>query len=486
MKFIIKYLLIQLLHFFYRLFFEKPKNRPIKRIIILYHVPVESNKNQVWSDGFTKAIELLYESIEYFEWINIAEREPNREELEKFDLVLVKSNWNWIPDLFARKVMKGANVKRGLLISGVAPPPNPFVQLFYDVVYYETFWYKKQLEWHPMAIHAFGIDKSKMYPENVVKKYDLLSIGSFVAHKRLEKMIGKIGKRAVIGDDVFEASSEIKKSLQDDGVTTLGFQNQDVLRKVINESKKVYVPSIVKGGGERALLEARSCGVAVEIERDNPKLKELISSPIWNEEYYACQLLYGIEKLEGKQCNRTGLLVSRPNLMASYPVTERGGLVIKGKGYVEIGANTELGRHVIFETELKKPMKCEVGNQISADKEQDLIGGDKLNHCVIVGSNVWIGDNVKFYSGVKVGSGAYIESYSVVTEDVPDSGIVKAGRETKKEFRYNDDIARYLNNLEWWKWGRLKVKENKAFFDLDLDKSTLENIIRVVECKTGK
>lgn len=38
----------------------------------------------------------------------------------------------------------------------------------------------------------------------------------------------------------------------------------------------MYVSDNVLGGGERAVLEARSLGVNVIIEDDNPKLKEVV------------------------------------------------------------------------------------------------------------------------------------------------------------------------------------------------------------------
>jgi hypothetical protein len=59
-------------------------------------------------------------------------------------------------------------------------------------------------------------------------------------------------------------------------------------------AKAVYVPDDVLGGGERAVLEARSLGVDVVIEEDNPKLAELLDSPIYDHAYYATQLSFGI------------------------------------------------------------------------------------------------------------------------------------------------------------------------------------------------
>jgi hypothetical protein len=64
------------------------------------------------------------------------------------------------------------------------------------------------------------------------------------------------------------------------------------------ECGQVYVPDDVLGGGERAVLEARCLGVKVEVEPDNPKLVELLTSPIYDHTYYARRLLYGLQLLD--------------------------------------------------------------------------------------------------------------------------------------------------------------------------------------------
>ena len=68
----------------------------------------------------------------------------------------------------------------------------------------------------------------------------------------------------------------------------------ETLDKIYHAARCVYIPAEVGGGGERAILEARSCGISVEVENDNPKLKELLTCPIWDECYYAEQLRKGI------------------------------------------------------------------------------------------------------------------------------------------------------------------------------------------------
>ena len=68
------------------------------------------------------------------------------------------------------------------------------------------------------------------------------------------------------------------------------------MRSVICSSKNVYIPASIQGGGERAVLEARACNIKVTIEDDNPKLKELLTSQIYDHHYYSDQLNYGIKK----------------------------------------------------------------------------------------------------------------------------------------------------------------------------------------------
>ena len=63
-------------------------------------------------------------------------------------------------------------------------------------------------------------------------------------------------------------------------------------------SAAVLVSDDVFGGGERAVLEARSLGVAAVVEPDNPKLAELLTSPLYDHAYYAAQMSAGLALLD--------------------------------------------------------------------------------------------------------------------------------------------------------------------------------------------
>lgn len=102
-------------------------------------------------------------------------------------------------------------------------------------------------------------------------------------------VIGEIQK------DNYTESFEIAINLMKQGIGVLPQIDDARLATIYHSSRNVYVPADIFGGGERAVLEARACGINVEVEDDNPKLKELLTSPIWDEKYYANQLKKGIE-----------------------------------------------------------------------------------------------------------------------------------------------------------------------------------------------
>ena len=58
------------------------------------------------------------------------------------DVLLVKSNWHWTVDVFAREFLAAHRTPRALLISGTADPPaEDAIVRFYDALVYETDWY---------------------------------------------------------------------------------------------------------------------------------------------------------------------------------------------------------------------------------------------------------------------------------------------------------------------------------------------------------
>lgn len=268
----------------------------INNVAILYNIPLVSTKNGIWHDGFTAALDIL-KSKYNITLINLSEKEPLAEELDGYDFLLVKSNWNKIVDNYIRKEIKKINIPSGLMISGTGHPPSIREMMFYDVLWYETPIYKSRISKHPNIFHGFGIDTNVMYPEKCTKIYDWLTIGGLWQYKRLELFVLNEGKKLIIGDKNTTSAKKVMETLNMKDVEIIDFVTYNELRGYINKSKNVHISANINGGGERAVLEARACGVPVKIEKDNPKLAELLDTEIWSHKYYADQLQMGIESL---------------------------------------------------------------------------------------------------------------------------------------------------------------------------------------------
>lgn len=69
---------------------------------------------------------------------------------------------------------------------------------------------------------------------------------------------------------------------------------------------------------------------------------------------------------------------------------------------------------------------------------------------VIVGSDCWIGYDVKLIEGIRVGDGAVILAGAVVTKDVPPYSIVGGVPARIIDYRYDEETIQFLLNTKWW------------------------------------
>jgi len=238
-------------------------------------------------DGLFEAINLLK-----YDRFNIGSNTPN---FASYDFILGHGAFGSRVDLLLQTLPN----KKGLCIAG-----NVWKQgnSAYDVLFYETEWVKDFLNLQGNLVHAFGIN-TKLFNNTDPTLYryrsiDYLSVGAFASWKNHEKIINKKGNRVCIGEiqkDNKEESMGIIQTLLSQGVGVIPQVDSESLARYYQSAKTVYIPANIYGGGERALLEARSCGCLIEIENDNEKLKELLDTPIWDEKYYALQLFQGIK-----------------------------------------------------------------------------------------------------------------------------------------------------------------------------------------------
>jgi acetyltransferase-like isoleucine patch superfamily enzyme len=229
------------------------------------------------------------------------------------------------------------------------------------------------------------------------------------------------------------------------------------------------------------------CNAEVRIENDNPKLKELIKSPIWNESHYANQIKKGINvytKKYSSKINTSNLLESSKKVMVGDSSFQNGGIEIKGDEYVKIGSFCSFGKNLkiitsnhdtnypssqgyFYKKHFNKAHPGELNNSPNIERTKGPI---------IIGNDVWIGDDVKILSGVTIGDGVCIAAGTIVTNSIKDYEV-HAGIPNKKiKDRFNSEAKTFLKTCKWWEWPDKKIQKNKEFFETNLNTAIIKEI----------
>ncbi len=98
---------------------------------------------------------------------------------------------------------------------------------------------------------------------------------------------------------------------------------------------------------------------------------------------------------------------------------------------------------------------------------KNITGHPKTKGDVIIGNDVWIGWGAVIMSGVKIGNGAVIGAYSMVTKDVLPYEIVAGNPAKHIKFRFNEEIILMLTKSNWWNLPETKIKELIPFLCAD-------------------
>lgn len=277
------------------------------RINVVFAVPPTSVKYSNWHDGFTAAMRLIAAEHDVT-WLNVHPLAPGHQSaaarMFECDFLLVKSNFGWIPDVAYMKqdLRVGRRPPVGLMISGSITPDALDLRRF-DVLFYETEWYRPTIAKHPQVVHAFGIDTDVMKPPRGEgggeRDIDWLMVGRPASFKHPEALLAQKGTRMLVGE--IHGAGEQVATLEASGVLVRDFVGYDELADIYGRARVLLVAAELQGGGERSILEARACGVEVQLLSDNPKLKELVGGPVYSHRYYAAQLSEGIDSVVNSQ-----------------------------------------------------------------------------------------------------------------------------------------------------------------------------------------
>lgn len=141
-----------------------------------------------------------------------------------------------------------------------------------------------------------------------------------------------------------------------------------------------------------------------------------------------------------------------------------------GVNLKEIGAFCSIAKNVTI-TGMNHPTSYITTNPFIYYKSRGIVSEDRLdlidkekNKKVIIGNDVWIGENVTILPSVKIGNGAIISAGSIVTKDVPDYAVVGGVPAKVIKYRFNKEEIKILNDIKWWEWSNEKIKQNINYF----------------------
>ena len=87
---------------------------------------------------------------------------------------------------------------------------------------------------------------------------------------------------------------------------------------------------------------------------------------------------------------------------------------------------------------------------------------------VFIGNDVWIGTHAFIKGGVKIGDGAVIGAYSIVTKDIEPYTVVAGNPAKVIRKRFEDKKIKMLLNSKWWNRSDSELlKLSKYFINVD-------------------
>ena len=124
------------------------------------------------------------------------------------------------------------------------------------------------------------------------------------------------------------------------------------------------------------------------------------------------------------------------------------GSTLKIGSYCSIGGNVSifLGGHHRTDWVSQYPFPA----YWSAVKHIKDFGG--TNGDVVIGSDVWLCENVVILSGVSIGHGAVVANSAVVTKDVQPYEIVGGNPAKHIRYRFDEKTRAQLLASQWWDW----------------------------------
>ena len=106
------------------------------------------------------------------------------------------------------------------------------------------------------------------------------------------------------------------------------------------------------------------------------------------------------------------------------------------------------------------------GSIITKDKKW-IIPLSKCSCSVIIGNDIWIGDNVTILPGIIIGDGACIANNSRIVSDVKPYSFVYGDPVRLIKYKFNNKQIKQLLKIKWWNWDDAKIQDYIPLLDGD-------------------
>lgn len=100
---------------------------------------------------------------------------------------------------------------------------------------------------------------------------------------------------------------------------------------------------------------------------------------------------------------------------------------------------------------------------------------NEINSSVIIGHDVWIGDNVLIPSDVTIGHGAVIGAGTVITKDVPLYTVVVGHNRIVRQ-RFSDEMISDLLKVQWWNYNLPEMIKQGVNIDVNNPQNCIQQI----------
>ncbi|MGU3665131.1 CatB-related O-acetyltransferase [Methylobacterium sp. A49B] len=96
---------------------------------------------------------------------------------------------------------------------------------------------------------------------------------------------------------------------------------------------------------------------------------------------------------------------------------------------------------------------------------------------LLIGHDVYISRGAKLRRGIRIGTGAIVGAFSVVTKDVAPYSVVAGNPARVVRMRYSDKQIETLQTIEWWNYDFHSVLNKTHIADIDLFVDRLQHLI---------